>query len=97
MTNVQISGAAAPTALGCTPATNQLGAHAFTSTALGQVNPTLSTDIQNGTTNVLVDWLQLDDLTGTADPSLVLGVFEDDKPGGPIELIEVKGPPFEQL
>jgi serine/threonine protein phosphatase 1 len=27
---------------------------------------------------------------------LVVGVFEDDRPGGPIELIEVKGPPFEQ-
>jgi len=28
---------------------------------------------------------------------LVLGVFDDDTPGGPIELIELKGPPFEQL
>jgi serine/threonine protein phosphatase 1 len=28
---------------------------------------------------------------------LVLGVFDDKKPGGPIDLIELKGPPFEQL
>jgi serine/threonine protein phosphatase 1 len=28
---------------------------------------------------------------------LVIGVFDDDRPGGPLELIELKGPPFEQV
>ena len=28
---------------------------------------------------------------------LVVGVFDDERPGGPIELIEVNGPPFEQV
>src|SRR5882672_1056720 len=50
MTLLSIQGTAAPAF--CTPATNRLGTQSFTSTALGQLNPSLQTDINSGSTNL---------------------------------------------
>lgn len=70
---VSIQGGAAPSF--CSVTKNQLGAVALTSTALGQINTSLTTGIDAGTTNVIVQALNLDDLTGTADPTLELGIM----------------------
>ncbi len=76
MTSLALQTTAAPAALSCTPATNGLGAHAFTATAVGQFNPQFQTDIDNGATNILTQLYGLDDLTGVADPNgLTIGVL----------------------
>jgi cysteine-rich repeat protein len=72
MTSVQIVGTAAPAF--CTPATNHLGSQVLTSTALSNLNGTLTTDVNNGTTNVLTYFMGLDDLTGVSDPALTIGI-----------------------
>lgn len=73
LTDLQISGMRGPAA--CTPRTNQLGRVALTNTARGQLNPTLRTDVVNGTLNVLIQALGLTDLTGVTNPSFQLGVM----------------------
>jgi cysteine-rich repeat protein len=74
--SVALQGTAAPAALGCSPATNRLGAQAFTSTALGQINPQLQNSLNAGTSNPMMQFYGLDDLTGVADANgLTLGVF----------------------
>jgi hypothetical protein len=76
MTSLSIQGTAAPAAMGCTPTTNRLGAQSLTSTALGNINQTLTDGINAGSTNILTQVLGLDDLTGVADPNgLTLGVL----------------------
>ena len=67
MTAVAIAGTAAPASMGCTPATNALGAKAITGTALGVLNPDLQTAITAGTTNVITQFLGLTDLAGVSD------------------------------
>jgi cysteine-rich repeat protein len=67
------SGSSAPAALGCTPSTNRFGTQVLSPTALAQINPQLTTDIDNGTTNVLEQWTNLDDLTGVANTSVTIG------------------------
>jgi cysteine-rich repeat protein len=71
--NASIQGGTAPSF--CSVTKNQLGAVALTQTALGQVNPSLQSGIDEGSTNVLVQALGLDDLTGTSDNSLELGIM----------------------
>lgn len=73
LSKVEIMGGTAPAF--CTPTTNRLGNTALTSTARNQINPSLQDGINEGTTNVIVQALGLDDLTGTADPSLELGIM----------------------
>jgi len=73
MTLLSIQGTAAPAF--CTPATNRLGTQSFTSTALGQLNPSLQTDINSGSTNLFAQVIGLHDLTGATDSSgLSLGI-----------------------
>jgi cysteine-rich repeat protein len=76
MTSVAISGTQAPAALGCMPATNRLGAQALTSTALGQLNPDLTTDVNGGTVNVMTQFLGLTDLTGVSSAPFSIGVLD---------------------
>lgn len=52
---------------------NRLG-QALTSTAASQINTSLQEGIDDGTTNVLVQALGLDDLKGDNDPALELGI-----------------------
>ena len=73
LTTLQISTAVAPAM--CAHPRNQLGAHALTGTAVGQLNPTLNTDVSNGTLNVLLQALGLVDLNGVNDPAFNLGVM----------------------
>jgi cysteine-rich repeat protein len=73
MIDADIMGGASPS--WCTPTKNQLGNVALTSTARGQLNTSLSDGINAGTTNVLVQSLGLDDLTGVSDPALELGIM----------------------
>jgi cysteine-rich repeat protein len=73
MTAVQISGSAAPAT--CTPTTNAFGRQVLTSTARDNMNGTLRDDVNAGKTNVIMQMLGLDDLTGTADPALQLGIL----------------------
>jgi cysteine-rich repeat protein len=68
-----IQGGAAPSF--CSVTKNQLGTVALTSTAIGQLNTSLQTGIDEGSTNVIVQALNLDDLTGTADPTVELGIM----------------------
>jgi cysteine-rich repeat protein len=73
MTSLSIQGGAAPSF--CSVKKNQLGNVALTVTARNQLNAALKTGIDGGGTNVLLQLLGLDDLTGTADPSLEVGVL----------------------
>jgi cysteine-rich repeat protein len=74
MTAVSIQGTAAPPF--CTPTTNRLGTQSLTGTAVSNLNQTLTTDINAGTTNVMTQMLGLDDLTGVSDPNgLTIGVL----------------------
>jgi len=58
-------------------ASNALGARALTSTALGQLNPPLNTDIAAGTINQLFVFTGLTDLTGaTAQSGIQVGVVD---------------------
>jgi cysteine-rich repeat protein len=75
MTSVVIQSTAAPAAMNCTPATNRLGAQALTGTAVSNLNTTLATDINNGTTNVMTQFLGLSDLTGVAATGFNIGVL----------------------
>src|SRR6185295_14700011 len=61
-----ISNATSPAS--CTPTTNRLGRQVLTMTALDQLNPQLQGDIDTGSTNILVQWQGLSDLTGVTDP-----------------------------
>ena len=76
MSSVAISATAAPAAMNCMPATNALGAKALTGTAINQLNTTLTTDVGNGTVNVMTQFLGLTDLTGVASAPFSLGVLD---------------------
>jgi len=71
LTELNISRTRAP--MGCTPRTNQLGT-ALQTLTVNSLNGTLNTDVGNGTLDVLIQALGLNDLNGVADPSLMLGV-----------------------
>src|SRR5262249_21145400 len=74
MTSIAIQGTAAPAF--CNPTTNRLGTQSITGTALGQINQSLTDGINAGTTNVLTQFVGLDDLTGVADANgLSIGVL----------------------
>lgn len=74
MTSIAIQGTAAPA--GCTPTTNRLGTQSLTNTALGNINSSLTTGINDGSTDVMTYFMGLDDLTGVADPNgLTIGVL----------------------
>ncbi len=75
MSSLAIAATQAPAALGCTPATNALGAQALTATALGQLNPLLTTEVNSGAINVMTQFLGLTDLTGVASASFDIGVL----------------------
>jgi cysteine-rich repeat protein len=53
----------------CTPATNLFGTQAVTSAGLARLNPMLQSEVAMGTTNTLVQFLGLTDLTGTGSGS----------------------------
>jgi len=53
---------------------------AFNATALGLVQPGLDAAIADGSVNLLMHALGLDDLSGTSDPSLKLGMLTADPP-----------------
>ena len=76
MTAIAISGTSAPAALGCAPGTNRLGAQGLTSVSLGVLNSGLTTDIDNGTVNVMTQLLGLTDLTGVSSAPFTLGVLD---------------------
>jgi hypothetical protein len=76
MSAIAIAGTAAPAGLGCMPATNALGAKAITPLALGQLNTTLTTDVNNGTVNVITQMLGLSDLTGAMSTPFSIGVID---------------------
>jgi cysteine-rich repeat protein len=76
MTDLQISGAQAPS--GCAPRDNVFGRTVLTGTALSALNPSLRSEVTDGNVNILVQMIGLDDLTGTADPSLQLGLMSGD-------------------
>jgi cysteine-rich repeat protein len=57
----------------CVHRTNRFGA-AINGLALGTLNTALSDGISAGTTNILIDILGLDDLTGAADTAFTMGV-----------------------
>lgn len=65
MTSVSIQGSTS--ANFCTK--NRLGTQALTGTALNQINPAIQDGIDAGTTNILTEFVGLDDLTGVADPN----------------------------
>jgi len=73
LTALQIATGTAPAM--CAHTRNQLGAHALTGTAVGQLNPTLNTDVSNGTLNVLLEAIGLTDETGVMTQSFQLGVM----------------------
>jgi len=74
MTSILIQGTAAPAF--CTPTTNRLGTQSLTGQGLSNINQSLTDGINAGTTNILTQFLGLDDLTGVADPNgLTLGVL----------------------
>jgi cysteine-rich repeat protein len=73
MTNVAISGTAAPSF--CTPATNALGTKVIANTtALNELNNPLQADVTAGTLNVLTQFTGLTDLTGTSASGFSIGV-----------------------
>lgn len=73
MVDLDIMGGAAPSF--CSVSKNQLGNVALTPTARNSLNGDLQKGIDKGSTNVLVELLGLDELTGTLDPELELGVL----------------------
>jgi cysteine-rich repeat protein len=74
MTTISISGSAGPSF--CIHKGNALGSKALTTTALGQLNPDLETDVTNGTVNVFTQFLALSDLTGTTATGFTIGVLD---------------------
>jgi cysteine-rich repeat protein len=75
-TSLALSGTSAPAALSCTPATNALGTRVFTSTGLSQLNPSFTTNISTGTTNLMMQFLGLTDLTGVSATGFSIGVSD---------------------
>jgi cysteine-rich repeat protein len=73
MSAVSISASQSPT--GCNPRTNKFGTSVLTSTAVGQLNTTLTDSVNAGEVNVLLQMLGLDDLTGNNDSSLQIGIM----------------------
>lgn len=73
MIDLDIMGGAAPGY--CSVTKNQLGNVALTPTALNQLNADLQKGIDKGSTNLMVQLLGLDELTGTADASLEVGIL----------------------
>lgn len=73
MIDLDIRGGAAPSF--CSVTKNQLGNVALTPTALNSLNTDLQKGIDAGTTNLMVQLLGLDELTGTADAALEVGVL----------------------
>jgi hypothetical protein len=76
MSAMSVSNAQAPT--GCTPRTNALGRNVLTGLALGQINTALTDSVDGGSLNVITQMLGLDDLTGTNDSALQLGILTAD-------------------
>jgi len=72
MVDLDIMGGAAPGF--CSVTKNQLGNVALTSTARDSLNGDLQTSVDKGSTNLLIDLLGLEELTGTSDPSVELGL-----------------------
>jgi hypothetical protein len=73
---VAIAGSPAPAALKCTHPANALGARALTSTAVQLLNTTLTTDIGNGSVNVMTQFLGLGDLTGVGATGFSIGALD---------------------
>lgn len=73
MVDLDIMGGAAPSF--CSVTKNQLGNVALTPTALSSLNTDLQKGIDAGSTNLMVQLLGLDELTGTADAALEIGVL----------------------
>jgi cysteine-rich repeat protein len=71
-TSLAISGSAAPSF--CTPTTNALGTHEIASVALSSLNSPIQSGVDSGSTNILMQFVGLLDLTGTAATGLSLGV-----------------------
>lgn len=85
LTSLELQDTSGP--LACEPGTNQLGG-AFSSTGLDSLNSSLQDAIDAGDLTMLFDLLDLDDATGTADPSLAVAALgadvdtTDPSPGG---------------
>jgi cysteine-rich repeat protein len=76
MTSLAISGTAAPAALRCTPATNALGTKVFNGTiGLDMVNTSETDSLNTGTSNSLLQFLGLSDLTGTNASGFDIGAI----------------------
>jgi cysteine-rich repeat protein len=74
LTSLTLQGTSAPAF--CTPATNRLGAQAFTGTLTTLVGSQIQTAIAQASMNVMLRLIDLDDLTGASDANgLSLGVF----------------------
>jgi cysteine-rich repeat protein len=56
----------------CTPTRNAFG-NALTSTLIGQLNPQIQTELNNGTLNTFLQFLGLNDLTGNTNGNLSVG------------------------
>ncbi len=65
LNTLSISNLQSPAA--CAPRTNALGTVVMTSTALDQINPPLQAAIVDGSNNILMQAMNLDDLTGVGD------------------------------
>ncbi len=72
LTSAVITNAVAPS--GCVPTTNAFGRNVLAGAGRSTVNDSLKTAIEDGSTNVVVPMLGLDDLTGVADADLKLGL-----------------------
>lgn len=85
LTSLSLQGSAGP--IVCEPGTNQLGG-AFSATGLDSLNGSLQDAIDAGDLTLLLDLLDLDDATGTADASLEVAALggevdaTDPTPGG---------------
>ncbi|MBK7579734.1 MAG: DUF4215 domain-containing protein [Myxococcales bacterium] len=73
MIDLDIAAGAAPSY--CSVTKNQLGNVALTAPALNTLNGDLQKGIDKGSTNVMIQLLGLDELTGTSEPSMELGVL----------------------
>ncbi len=73
LTSAVVSNAMAPS--GCSPTTNAFGRNVLAGAGRSTVNDSLKAAIDDGSTNVVVPLLGLDDLTGVADADLKLGLI----------------------
>ena len=74
LTALTLQGTSAPAF--CTPTTNRLGAQAFSGTFLSALGSQIQTAIAQATTNMMLQLIDLDDLTGASDAGeLSLGFF----------------------